>query len=124
MTEIQRHFCAFSLELMPLLLDKINKKVCFYPPPPLPQVAGVAASKNHTVEMVGKALLYLLFAVSTLTKAAAVILFVTPGLGLFSVLRHWRLGSLPAAADVTYDVVSGPDGTPVVRDGHGALELL
>ncbi len=62
--------------------------------------------KNQNLSSLGKALLGLYFVISVAGRVFALVIFFTPLLGLFNILRMAEAGMLPASKDTVYDITS------------------
>ncbi len=60
--------------------------------------------KNGNLPFVGKAILGVYFALSVLGRVFALVIFFTPILGLFNILRMAEIGMLPASNDTVFDI--------------------
>ena len=77
--------------------------------------------KNGFLGLVGKLALASFYAISTLIRIGAILIFLAPSLGLFDLLHHWKMGRISVEVGKTkvYDM---EDGNPVFF--HEAWEAV
>ena len=66
--------------------------------------------KNNFLPLFGQALLILSYVVGTLSRFFAVLLYLTPAFGMFSVSMHWKMGKMQFGRNPVYQYVRSKSG--------------